>query len=412
MTPDAVLIETIDRHFGAHPSTEKIGVAVSGGSDSLALLYLLVEWGRASLSVATVNHGLRVSAAGEAAQVGRICEELGLSHTTLEWQGWDGRGNLQDHARRNRYALLAGWAKEGELDCVALGHTQDDQAETFLMRLARESGLDGLTGMEPETHRHGIRFDRPLLRIGRDSLRNYLSRRGVTWIDDPSNEDDRFDRIKARKALDTLGPLGISPETITETVNNLRFERLLIVERAQAVARDIIREDAGDLIFDRARFRRLNPELQRRLLAAALKWVASEDYPPRRDSLREVDAAIREERNVTLHGCQMLISAMTVRITREFNAVRSCTCATKEVWDGRWRLDGPHADDLEVRALGEGINACPDWRATGHPRQSLIASPAIWRAEALIAAPIAGLKGGWTAKTPDRDHFAASLISR
>ena len=411
MTSEGVLFNALDRHFW--PTIPgRIGVAVSGGSDSLALLHILVDWGQAPLVAATVDHGLRPEAQDEAAYVARICEGLGVPHQTLTWQGWNGRGNLQDHARRNRYALLSEWAQNESIEAVCLGHTENDQAETFLMRLARESGLDGLTGMPATTERFGMRFDRPLLGVGRAALRSYLEKRGVDWVEDPSNDDAGFDRIKARQALESLASLGISAGKIGQTIHNLAQERRLVAETAKDYALRLTRVAGGDLVFDRAGLRQLNPELQRRLLAAAFRWIATEDYPPRRDALADILAAVQEKRNATLHGCLMLATDMTVRITREYNAVRVLSSSTNALWDGRWTLSGPHDPSLEVRALGDALATCEDWRDTGLPRQSLVASPAIWSGETLIAAPLAGLPNGWTAKTPNRDHFAASLISR
>jgi tRNA(Ile)-lysidine synthase len=373
---------------------------------------LIADWGQGEIQAATVDHGLRTEAAEEADHVAHLCEGLGIPHSILEWRGWDGKGNLQDHARRNRYRLLAEWARDAGQETVCLGHTLDDQAETFLMRLARESGLDGLSGMPPLFFRHDMRFDRPLLSERRDNLRAYLERRGVSWVDDPSNDDEGFTRVRARQALKALGPLGISPETIDSSMQNLNLSRLALGEALRETALKVSRVSNGDLVLDRTALLRQNPEVQRKLMAAALRWIASEDYPPRRDALAEASLAIIEKRNFTLHGCLMLVTDMTVRITREYNAVRGMSGPTTVLWDQRWTLDGPHASELQVRALGDGLTACDAWRETGCPRQSLLASPAIWRGDDLVSAPIAGLENGWTASTAGRDDFAGSLLSR
>ena len=140
-----------------------LGGAVSGGADSLGLLHLLSDLSGRRLHVVTVDHGLRPTSAGEALHVERIAEALGHRHTTLTWAGWDGKGNLQDQARRTRYSMMADWAKGRGLDAIALGHTMDEQAETFLMRLGREAGVDGLSAMEARIERFGMHFVRPLL---------------------------------------------------------------------------------------------------------------------------------------------------------------------------------------------------------------------------------------------------------
>ena len=136
------LVERLRSHY-AKLNPDRIGVAVSGGSDSLALLHAARAWG-VVVEAVTVDHGLRPEAAEEAAYVAEVCRGLGVPHSVLRWEGWDGRGNLQDQARQNRYALIAGWAEARRLRSVALGHTMDDQAETLLMRLAREAGVEGL----------------------------------------------------------------------------------------------------------------------------------------------------------------------------------------------------------------------------------------------------------------------------
>ena len=123
---------------------------------------------------------------------------MGLKHATAKWTGWSGEGNLQDSARRARYRLIAEWALRRELNVVCLGHTRDDVAENFLMRLSRQSGVDGLAQMSKVFKKEGVRFCRPLLSTSRQSLRAFLKRQKVNWIDDPSNENDEFQRVRIR----------------------------------------------------------------------------------------------------------------------------------------------------------------------------------------------------------------------
>ncbi|MEL7025859.1 MAG: tRNA lysidine(34) synthetase TilS [Pseudomonadota bacterium] len=388
---------------------ERLGVAVSGGSDSLGLLHLLDGCHHGHLHVVTVDHGLRPTSAGEALHVARITEALGHSHTTLTWGGWDGKGNLQDQARRTRYSMMADWGRTLRLDAIALGHTMDDQAETFLMRLGREAGVDGLAPMAGQFERHGVTFIRPLLFCRREALRDVLAENGVTWVEDPSNDDDTFDRVRARRALAALGPFGLTADKISNAASHLGAARDALDVYAARLVRAHVKSAAGDLIFDRTAFQSEPHETRRRLLASALRFIASAPYPPRRAALDDALAAVVERRNTTLHGCRVLVSDMTLRITREFSAVASVVGATDDLWDMRWKLVGPHHERLQVRPLGEAVNNVPTWRETGLPRATLLASPAIWSGDDLIAAPVAGLSAGWSATAPGHQEFAATF---
>ncbi len=384
-----------------------IGVAVSGGSDSLGLLHLLNDLGGRRLHVVTVDHGLRPTSAGEALHVARIAEAMGHAHTTLTWEGWDGRGNLQDQARRTRYSMMADWARDRDLDAIALGHTLDDHAETFLMRLGREAGVDGLSRMDPWFERSGVVFIRPLLFCRREALRDMLAGRGVTWVEDPSNDDDSYDRVKARRVVEALVPLGLTADKLAAASNNLTSARDALDAYALKFVRAHVKSVAGDLIFDRTAFKGEPAEARRRLLSGALRFVSTAPYPPRRSALDDALGAVAERRNTALHGCRVMVSDMTLRVTREHAAVATATSATDALWDGRWSLDGSHSDAFEIRALGDALVSLDCWRETGLPRATLLASPSVWSGDDLIAAPVAGLQNGWTAAAPDRDDFAA-----
>ncbi|MDU8946519.1 tRNA lysidine(34) synthetase TilS [Ovoidimarina sediminis] len=391
----------------------RLGVAVSGGADSLALLHILQEAGGVDLFAVTVNHGLRPEAASEALHVARICEGLGIPHDVLEWSGWDGKGNLQDQARRTRYRLLADWGRKRGVDAIALGHTRDDVAETFLMRVARSSGVDGLAAMAPRFERDGMAFMRPLLDRGRAELREILVERGVRWVEDPSNEDTAFDRARIRAALPGLAPIGLTVDVLAETAAHLRDASDALNEIAVRWMAENLRLAAGDILFDRTALSRQPLEIKRRIVGRSLQWVASEEYPPRGAALGRVLAALSGEsegRNLTLHGCHVMVSDMTFRITREFAAVARLETVTDAPWDGRWHLDGPHLPGLVVRALGDDLTHCPDWRNTGVPRESLRASPAIYEGDTLIAAPVAGLTEGWTATCGEKEDVIAGLV--
>ena len=411
---EAVILRALETAL-TDQSLEKLGVAVSGGSDSTALLHGLqaVLGDRVQLYVATVDHGLRPEASEEAEAVAASSAALSLKHDTLKWTGWDGAGNLQDQARRARYGLLAEWARAHGLDAVALGHTADDQAETLLMRLGRSSGIDGLSGMAAVREVDGVRFLRPLLGVTRAELRAFLTGRGIGWIDDPSNENENFTRIRARRALGELDDLGISARGLADVAANLAEAREALAYFAHDAACALVRINGGDVLFDITGFVQLPAETQRRLLVHAFGWINQRAYPPRRAPVGDALAAIAEKRPVTLAGCRVLHGGDGFRICREFNAVRDEVCAVDGLWDGRWRITGDVLEGAEIRPLGEaGLAQCPTWRETGRPHAALIATPALWQGGELVAAPLAGAGGSWRANlSSGADSFYTTLLS-
>lgn len=401
MTSDVeALRDRIAAHFLPEPPV-CLGVAVSGGSDSTALLVLLHEWmkgGGPEVRAVTVDHGLRPESAAEAAQVARICADLNIPHDILHWGGWSGQGNLPDQARLARYDLMADWAAEQGIADVSLGHTANDQAETFLMRLAREAGVDGLAAMAPRRNIKGIAFHRPMLEITREALRDILRARSIGWIDDPTNEDKRYERVRARNALLHLSELGIGPDGLSRVAHHMSDVRATLYHYAYRAARQLVHVEAGDLVIAKEGFTDLPQEIARRLIQEALKWVSGAGYGPRGRAVDQLLHAIGQGRDMTLHGCHLVVRNDTLRIMREFRAVADLRCDIDALWDGRWRLVGPGDAGLHIAALGDkGLMACPERHETGLPALSMKVSPGVWQGENLVAAPSAGLANGWSA---------------
>jgi len=188
----------------------RLGVAVSGGPDSLALLLLAHAALPGRVAAATVDHGLRAESAAEAAMVAAVCATLGVPHAVLDVQV--AAGNLQSEARSARYGALAEWMAHEGLAALATAHHADDQAETLLLRLNRASGVAGLAGVRARGLVPGTRLPllRPLLGWRRADLAGVVEAAGLSAVDDPSNASDRFDRARLRKALRTADWLDVA----------------------------------------------------------------------------------------------------------------------------------------------------------------------------------------------------------
>jgi tRNA(Ile)-lysidine synthase len=183
------------------PEGGKLGLAVSGGPDSLAMLLLAEAAISGGFEVATVEHGLRPEAADECAMVARLCTERGIPCEVLPVTV--ASGNLQAEARAARYAALTSWAARRGLSALATAHHADDQAETLLMRLNRGSGVAGLAGVRERGRvpAADLPLVRPLLAFRRAELEQVVRAAGVAAVNDPSNANDRFERVRMRQGL-------------------------------------------------------------------------------------------------------------------------------------------------------------------------------------------------------------------
>lgn len=374
---------------------QRLGIAVSGGSDSRALLELMALWAirtDSTILVATVDHGLRAEANAEAQSVADVCQSKGLEHTTLRWENWDKRGNLQAEARRARYRLLAQWSNDMNLAAIALGHTADDVAETFLMRLSRAAGVDGLARMQNRFLRSGVVFLRPILGAQRVNLRQFLSVRDISWIDDPSNQDIRFERVRMRQALASFESLGLSVAKISQSTENLEMAANALKFYAAQEAKRVVVAVDDHIEIDFSAFKTLPEEIQRRLINAAISFVANPEFKPRSKSLMSVMAQLPIQKTCTLAGCVLSLKNNVLSVFREFASVEAevhCPPNGRIEWDGRWMISGQFESGSVIRALGEnGLQKCPKWREAGRKRYIMLCSPSIWRGEELIWAPM------------------------
>lgn len=388
------LINRIAPHLPDGP----LGVALSGGGDSMAMLHLARKMGR-DVAAVTVDHGLR-DVRSELDLCRSACAQLGVPHDVLRW-AWDGQGNVQARARDARRQLMAQWADARGIPAVLLAHTRDDQAETVLLRIARGSGVDGLAGMARRT---GL-WVRPLLDVTRAELRDWLRGQGIDWAEDPSNDDPRFDRVRARAMAAQLSDLGLTQDRLVQLADHALAARRSLRDVAITASRDL-RHEGGDLIFPAALLD-LRSDTPRRLLAAAIQWIGAQPYRPRWAALTHAIDSARADKQVTLAGCVIRAQSDGIRIGRE-PAACAAPVPAPGLWDGRWHMDGPPGS--QIAALGEaGIAQIPDWRSCGVPRQTLLASPGLWQSGALIAAPVAGY-GPYCAEM--RPDFGSFLLSR
>lgn len=379
------------------PKGERLAVAVSGGADSTALLLLAKE--THPVTALIVDHALRAESAAEAHTVVQLCETIGVPHATLVWQGDKPEANIQAEAREVRYRLMADWCKGQGVKYILTAHHRDDQAETLLMRLARGSGVYGLAGMA-RTRSMGadIQLLRPLLSVSKSALINYLERVGQNWIEDPSNQVDRFDRVKIRNFLKEPPLEGFTAERLAATSARLKRTRNALEHYESIWLQRAVKEGlAGELYLDRLELSTEPVEIILRGLASMCRYVSGSKFVPRMEKLHRLHTALLEDgfAGQTLLGVQ--ISSLKdgrLLFVRELAAIPSKTLPEEtSIWDNRFEftLKGAIAG-LEICPVGEDgwkqLKADSALLPFEHlPRQCVLALPALFRNGDLQAVP-------------------------
>ncbi len=402
---DACLLRLLSSHAA-------IVIAVSGGVDSVVLMHLAADVRRrhglsVDVVIATVDHGLRPESSDEAAFVAACAQALDLDHVVCVWSGPKPATGLQAAARSARYDLLAKAAYDHACQVVVTAHTQDDQAETVLMRLARGSGVDGLSGMSDETTSltgHGpIRVIRPLLGVAKSRLIATARERGLVWREDPSNSQADFERVRIREALSVLGDVGLSHAAIARSAQRLRSARdALTAETVRWLGDpDHLHLDAlGYAKLDRALFFETSDEIRIRILEAVIRHVGGGDGPLSRATLEAIERGFFADRFIKTYA-RVKIVATKKKLTFHREAGRSPAVAPIEAgetitWDNRFRITRFATGTSADRAPWTVQNLGPDGLKTARERgcvrgdiaaDILRAVPAFWSGPTLVSAP-------------------------
>jgi tRNA(Ile)-lysidine synthase len=298
-------------------------IAVSGGGDSVALMLLTADWLREHRkepgphAVLIVDHGLRNDSAKEATLVAEWATRAGFKSHILNWHGSKPRSDVEAQARNARYALLGEWCRKQGVAQLLVAHTRDDQAETFLLRLGRGSGVDGLSSMSPRAAfplkgYDGIQLIRPLLAAGRSELREFLAGRGTDWLEDPMNADSRFARARVRELLPRLESAGVSTSRIAQAAAHLARAREALDEETRAFLERHSRFGTRSFLLDGRALKLIPREIGLRALSVSLMRVGEGQYRPRFERLEQLyDGLISGNFTParTLSGCRVGLAA-------------------------------------------------------------------------------------------------------
>ena len=319
---DGVELETL---FAPVAGAKRLGLAVSGGPDSLALLLLASEWARADerpeLIVYSVDHGLRLEAADEVAMVLREAAALGLKARGLRWEGDKPETGVQAAARKARYGLMADAMAADGAELLLTAHHLGDQAETVLMRLAHGSGIEGLRGMDRFATVEGCRIFRPLLGIEPDVLADVVAEAGLKPALDPSNGDRHYERVRWRQAMPMLEELGLDLRRVGHFAVRMAEADALIAARAELGFVDLVhRGPDGDAEMPHAGLVALPKVVAVRVLSRVLRMVGGEKKPHALGAVEALYGKLATRlplRPATLHGCVIQSDGMTVSVKPE-----------------------------------------------------------------------------------------------
>ena len=379
-----------------------LAVAVSGGADSMALALLADDWAkrRGGRAVAlTIDHGLRASSGAEARQVGRWLGPRGVRHRTLVWHGHNPLSAIQAAAREARYRLLCAWCREHGVEHLLVAHHRDDQAETFLMRLRRGSGPDGLAAMAVRIKRDGVSILRPLLPVTKARLRATCRARGQSWIEDPSNRDPRFARSGLRASL--AAGSGSVPAVLAAAAERFGEARAAREEAVRNLLKGAVTEEpSGYCRLDWTMLADAPTKVATRALAQVLRRVGGMGMGPRTTALAALYRAIARglNRTRTLHRCLLSpVGGPILLVCREPRDLPITPIARggSMLWDRRFAItwDGnPLHSKARVAPLGTlGWHQIRRQAQRNLPARARDVVPALWRGSRIVAVPHLGV---------------------
>lgn len=382
----------------------RVALAISGGSDSLALLDCVDRWRRGrskapALLVLSVDHGLRKSSSSDSARVVELARMRGIEAKALLWSGPKPRSDIEAVARRARYGLLLGAARAFDASHLLLGHHLDDQAETLLLRLARGSGVFGLAAMRRELCADGLTIFRPFLGLSRSRLAETVAAAGLMPVEDPMNTDPRFARGRLRRIMPLIAADGMEPVRLAATARRLSDAAEAIDAAAsELIARAIELDAMAAAAIEPKTFFSAPGEIRRRSLSRLLLAIGGGDYAPRYERLAALARSMAQHDGGrfkrTLAGAIIEWRSGRFVVYREIGREGlpriSANPGFCGVWDGRFHIkigsDAPSG--LRLAELGDAGRHATGARAGGRVAAgSLAALPALWRGGALKAVP-------------------------
>ena len=350
--------------LGPMESAPHIAVGCSGGGDSMALTLLANNWARrrsGRVTALIVDHRLRPESAGEVRQVGRWLTDRNIDFCILRRRNTPIVADIQARARAARYRLMTEWCRRNSVLHLALAHQREDQAETLLLRLARGSGLDGLAAMSVISEYADVRLVRPLLDVPHDRLIATLARFKQPHIEDPSNQNSGFARVRMRRLSSKLSAEGMSAPRLASTAARLGRARDAMENAVVTTAAHCVSPRSEGYCLVRAKPLLEAPEeIGLRILARVLACVSGAAHPPRMGQLERLYAWLKEGcagSGRTLGGCRVSLWREHLLICREAAAVTDEAPLGRDlVWDRRFRLRTTlvprQVAGLSVRQLG------------------------------------------------------------
>ena len=340
---------------------KKIAVAVSGGSDSMALSFLIYNWCKGKevkLVAISIDHNLRDEAKNECQFVKETMTSFGIEHHTIKWVGQKPKSNILAKAREARYSLLIDFCKNNAIDTLFVGHNKEDVAETFLLNLERGSGLDGLSSINSVTRFSDIDIIRPLLSISRKELQDYLKKIDITWINDPSNEDKKYSRVRIRQNL--LGN-DLAIDRIVLAANHLRSAKKYLDKKMAEIftlVANIL--PFGAIEINLEKFFALDEYEQISILTRSLQIVSGKNFKPRFNNFKILYQQILQDQHLskTFMNCHLQKFKSKLIIFKEDKNIEIFKSkGTKEIfWDNRFKITLPDSflhQEILIESLGK-----------------------------------------------------------
>ncbi len=397
-------------NFGPFESNPEIAVGVSGGADSLLLVLLLQQWvlkKNGKLTALIVNHNLRSGSMAEIKILKGWLRKYKINYKVFHWVGKKPKTRIQEIARSVRLKMLTDWCFQNGIIHLCLAHNLDDQAETFLIRLSRGSGVYGLSAMAPISVYKHVRLLRPFLFFGKERIILTLEKMKQDWIEDPSNKNTNFQRVRIRNIRSILGEEGIDNNKLSQTSKNLGRAKAAILDNVSSLAAESVSiYPEGYVILHRGKFLKAPEEIRLKLLSHILMCVSGKEFPPRLKNLEKLDRVLcssRKNFGSTLHSCQIeslkkSIPDNKIIFFREMASIqdkkillngKSC------IWDNRFQVSCDikikntmiYCTKLGADGLKQVLKFFPDAGGSSIPYKVKLALPSVWAGRSLLSVP-------------------------